>query len=945
MADLEAQALELFDHYADMAAGVRTRHLERLRQTDPALHAHLLRLLTADAATEALLESPQTILAHYAPLQEQAETGDPRIGTLLGPWHLDAVIGAGGMGRVYLAHRADGQYAQTVALKCIRREATTPVLAEVLRNERGTLAMLEHPNIATLLDGGVTPDGDPWFAMQRVEGEAIDIWCDRKQLDLRARMQLFLQLCEGLRYAHGKGALHGDLKPSNVLVDTSGRPVLLDFGLSSLTARSHADPARCVAMSLGYTAPEVATQGTSVASDVYALGVLLRVLLCGTGVPSNHLFALDTQAPSLPSQSARQGPQASAEARAKAGPAALARALEGDLDAIVCACLALDPSARPASVAHLQDDLRAWLAQRPVSVRKPSAAYVLGRFLRRNRIGVAIATLALIGVTLGIGTSLHLWDRASRHEQTAHAMRHLFENSFDALVTGGLGQSPLVPAATLRDAEASLRGSDATGHLDPRVAGLVLETLARSYTTLGDYDRAENLLDEAQARSGDLVDQQASLQATRAHLLNIRSRFDQARDAVALGLAGLEAVPDSDREYTRLALEMELARAQWGMTQIDAGRATLRDALVRAERLAANDPRPLASLLIQEGQWLRLFQQYQAAIGNYGRAIELVQTRAPLIADEATVELVETLRQLSQHRQSVELAMALLERRRHVLGEDHPETGRAWRVLGASQFWMGDRDGAATSLARSEAILLASLGENHAETARVRLDLGLLLASREPDGDADRLVRPALAVMERVYGPYHLETSRAVAILASVLAVRASGRPVSEGAWDEVIDLFARRVAIDHHQGIPAEYDQVALIKAKLRLGRVGEAEQEELEEIVGALRERFGSAHDTVHNARFALVEVYRVRHQDERAEALLGTLLREAAAMSPTLGTRGTKVDAHEMLGDIHFQRRQQDQARMHWEQALLASAEAGSPASRRARIENKLARLDGH
>lgn len=939
-ADLEARALALFDAWAELGARARARQLNALHRSDHALHAEVVRLFAADVLSGVLLDSPQKILSECAHEESTGAQNDPRIGSTLGAWRIEGVIGSGGMGRVYLASRADGQYAQTVALKCLQLDASSAVLAEVLRNERDMLAMLEHPNIATLLDGGIASDGCPWFAMQRVQGEAIDAWCDQRRLDLRARVSLFIQLCEGLRYAHEKGALHSDLKPSNVLVDASGRPVLLDFGLASLIQRG---PSRRLATTPGYTAPEVPATGGSVAADIYALGVMLRGLLCGVG-PSPTEGVVGAVPSLLPSQYARHASPSVASVRGCASPAALARTLEGDLDSIVATCVAPDRRARPPSVAQLQADLRAWLEHRPVSTQPSRRSHRLRLFLRRQRIASTAAALLLLVAAVGTVAGLYLHSRASEHANTAQAMRRLFEASFDALTTGGLGQSPLMSSAMLRDAETSLRGGDTGDRIDPRFASLMLTTLARSYTTLGDYRRARELLDEAQLRSVDLPDQQAPLHAARAHLLNIQSQHAQARAAVAEGQARLEAVAPADRESTRLLLDVELARAHWGMAHIDAGRATLRLALERAEGMASRDPRPLASLLIQHGQWLRMFLDYEQAVAAQERAIALTRERAPLIADEATVELVAALRQLSRHAEAVARASALVERRRRVLGEEHPETGRAWQALGASQFWNGDPVAALASLRRSEEILVATLGERHPETARTRLDISLLLAHRDPDGElAGTLARSALARLEAVYGPDHQESSRAVAILAAVLAVRASGRSDSEAAWKEVIGLFARRVEIGRRQGLPTEHDRVILIKARLRMEPADQAMQEDLEAIVGALRKRFGPLHDTVYNAQYTLVEVYLGRDRLAPAKALLEQILREVSVMPVTLKTQGALVDAHEKLGNVLLAQDRPELARAHWEQALALNERAQQPSSRRQRLEGKLAGLD--
>lgn len=940
VASLEAQALDLFDTYAEMTPAARARALRALRQSDPALHAHVERLLDADASPEYVLESPQKILSECRRVGAQ-DTADPRLGTMLGAWRIENVIGNGGMGRVYLASRADGQYAQMVALKCVSIDATSPALAQVIRNERDMLAMLEHPNIATLLDGGVDHEGCPWFAMQLVQGEAIDAWCDARCLDLRARVALFVQLCEGLRYAHDKGALHSDLKPPNVLVDDGGRPVLLDFGLSSLTARSHGGMLRRVAMTFGYTAPEVAADGYSVASDIYALGVMLCGLVCGSG--PQHAAAITTEpVPALlPSQYALQGPDDAARLRGLPSAAALSRALTGDLDSIVAACLTHDPAKRPASVAQIQTDLRAWLAFRPVSARRQDMGYRLRLFLRRHPTAAVAASLVLVAAGAGIATGVHLHGQATDHAETAQSMRRLFEQSFDALTTGALGQSLLSSAPMLRDTEANLRASEAAGRVDASTASLMLVALARSHTTLGDYRHAMSLLNEAQARAAGLEAQQAPLKAALAHLLNIQSQHRQARHLVEQGLAHIDAVPAVDREVTRLMLEVELARAQWGMAQIETARATLQQALVSAEVLVERDPRPLAALLIQRGQWLRQFSRPEAAMADFERAALLTRERAPILADDAAAEVVAMLGLLDQRARAVEVAEALLERRRHMLGEDHPETGKAWGALGHSHFWNGQVDTALEYTQRSMDLLAATLGEEHPETLRAMMVHDTI---RMHGGDATGVVdnaRRALAVMERVHGPDHQATMRAVGYLAAALAA-TSARSGDLDTWNEVIALFARRVDTGRRQGLPVLSERMMLIKARLRVGQVDEGAQQELADIIAALVEARGPVSDAVSSARFTLVEVYLKLGKDDLGKAMLEEMLHDLSSAPVTLMTQVEQINCHEKLGDIAWKGGDIQAARAHWERALQIDGRIASGKGPARRIEGKLAQV---
>lgn len=258
MSSQASRALALFDTYIGMSPGQRRRALADLRREDPGVHDALASLLASDdalhgvAGLQHVLDSPpEALLARHAGDDDHP---DPRIGTRKGPWRIERMIGAGGMGTVYEAWRDDGQYRQRVALKCIRLELASERVLEGFRREREILAGLDHPNIATLFDGGVDEDGAPWFAMRYIQGAPIDEWCDQRELPLGARVTLLIRACDALAYAHGRMVLHQDIKPSNLLIAEDGQLQLLDFGLAaSLSAGEHMPR---IAISEGYTAPE-----------------------------------------------------------------------------------------------------------------------------------------------------------------------------------------------------------------------------------------------------------------------------------------------------------------------------------------------------------------------------------------------------------------------------------------------------------------------------------------------------------------------------------------------------------------------------------------------------------------------------------------------------------------------------------------------------------------
>ncbi|HVE51164.1 MAG TPA: protein kinase, partial [Casimicrobiaceae bacterium] len=341
---------------------------------------------------------------------------------MFGPYRVRREIGWGGMGAVYLAERVDDQYRKEVALKVLPRwRGGDQRRLQRFREERQILASLDHRGIARLLDGGVTPDGLPWFAMEYIDGKQIDHYCDSRQLSIEQRLKLFCDVCTAVQYAHRNLVVHRDLKPSNILVDDDGRVALLDFGIAKLLADDSvmADAAKTTGDTLMtplYASPEqIRGEPTSTSSDVYALGVLLHVLL--TGSNPYRLATLDTyevaravleqdaDKPSLSAMretaSSSKSAERSISARALARDTTsqkLAKRLRGDLDAIVLRAMSKEPGRRYATVEQLETDVRRHLSGLPVVARPDSRLYHARKFVGRHRVGAGVAAVVAVMV-------------------------------------------------------------------------------------------------------------------------------------------------------------------------------------------------------------------------------------------------------------------------------------------------------------------------------------------------------------------------------------------------------------------------------------------------------------------------------------------------------------------------------------------------------------------
>jgi tetratricopeptide (TPR) repeat protein len=399
------------DRLIDLPADERPREIVRLAAGRAGFAARL-RALSASLETEdPLLDRPAAALL---PCDDRAP-GDLPPGARIGPWRVDGLIGRGGMGEVYRAERADGLYTQAVALKLVRLDMAQDVRRFEL--ERRTLALLEHPSIARLVDGGLADDGRPYMALELVEGATITAWCRERHAALADRLLSFMQVCDAVAHAHRHLVVHLDLKPSNVLVNAEGRVKLLDFGIARLLQGPDAAAAqtRQLVLTPNYCAPEQLTgESVTTAADVHALGLLLHELLVG-----EPALALDGQPLAVAVERVVHGtlPAPSRHAARIAMPAVAAPQLRGDLDAIVAKATRRDPLRRYDSVAALRHDLERHLQREPVAAREGARLYALGRLLRRHRAlaaSFAVSIAALAGGAAAVAWQARLADIEAR---------------------------------------------------------------------------------------------------------------------------------------------------------------------------------------------------------------------------------------------------------------------------------------------------------------------------------------------------------------------------------------------------------------------------------------------------------------------------------------------------------------------------------------------------
>lgn len=536
-----------FEQASILSEDERAAFIAQFREEHPDLMDQLQRLLAADGESDHSFSDP--IEASIKAATQDRE--DHWRGRQLGVWKLSERLGAGGMGAVFLASRTGDEFEQTAAVKIMGSQLLNANAASRFRSERQILSNLNHPNIASLIDGGTTEDGLPYLVMEYIDGDRVDAYCDTQGLTVRERLALFTKICGAIDYAHRNLVVHRDLKPSNILVPDNGEPKLLDFGIAKLldpdaletTAAQTGQNAR--AMTPEYASPEqVRGETVSVASDVYALGVLLFRLLTGHSPYDSSLTtqreiesAILESDPKRPSDAVSRTQNSETSLRISRQQSGLPieqlrRRLAGDLDNIVLKCLQKDPERRYANARELSADIDRYLTGRTVMARGDAWTYKAKKFLTRNwkpvAASVAVATTIISVITYYTVQLADERDRAqlaaSRSDQIARFLENAFESANPAAAPGETVTAEMLLESGVQDIEEIQ---------DPMVKGALLRSMGTSYAELGAHAQAKSILDRSVAV---FRTQGTSARLDLAHsldaLADVRHQTDHLSDAL-----------------------------------------------------------------------------------------------------------------------------------------------------------------------------------------------------------------------------------------------------------------------------------------------------------------------------------------------------------------------------------------------------------------------------
>jgi serine/threonine-protein kinase len=882
-----ARLAELFHALLDLPPEEREARLAKL---DPTLSERLRRLLDADDET-------------LDPMAMAVNTGGSALlhgvsdGMRLGPWRVLRELGAGGMGTVLLAERADGQFEQRVALKLIRGFPTVDGQRR-LRQERQILAQLDHPNIARLIDGGQTPDGQPYVVMEYVHGVGLLDYLARANPDIDARLALFDRIADAVQHAHGRLVIHRDLKPGNVLVQDNGEPKLLDFGVAKLVdvgADSGEQESSTRVFSRGYASPEQrAGHAISIATDVYALGVVLREMLTGEREPGAHVPLPDGFTP-LP--------------------------LPADLRGILGRATEDSPGHRYPTVEALRADLARWREGRPVLAAPDSWHYRTRKFIGRHRAGVVLVLLALLAssglvwrLAVERSRALEAETAATRALEAAERDNQAARASLEFLVRTLAAAAPEVAMSTqisVRDLLDQARTGvkdDAALPLDARQT--VQRLLGNLYMSLGEPRIAAELLSEGMAG----VEPETAVEAL-AFARDLDS-LSSLQGTLGQGDASLRHAQDGAALRERFAPgnAAERVRSQAQLAYAHYRRNELSQAHRLWDAILANPPPEAAvdTLLdvyqVSAASWLAQ-NEYERGLATSRAGLAYAKAKGIATESILIVSLVrahaELLSNVGRAGEAIDLLQSVIAVQEHTAGLRGIRAGNLFNALGNALSTQGRYREAAEALHRADVLVRDSVQSDPDKA----ISLGNLGSVMENAGDYEGALRnfeTAFALVETSTVP----TDTALQIRRNrARCLGLSGRHAEALAQLAALQDESRRDEGEDSVNYALTTWQLAVLARQMHDPARGEAWLEEAARVFTAIAGPDHILHAHVHRTRAAFAQMrgdlaaaaHEIDEAITRLEALGGIEVDLAIARAERAGIdaeRGRRAEARREL-----------------------------------------------
>jgi serine/threonine-protein kinase len=772
----------LFKEIVDLDPERRSERLKTVKTSDPLIYEELITLLNADSDHTSLLDGfaiDHVDLSELFPLE----------GVQVGPFLIEKKIGSGGMGNVYLANRTEGGFEQSVALKLIKYGMGSDQAISRFLGERSILARLQHPHIARLIDGGITGEERPWFAMEYVKGDNILEYCKKNNVPLKERLQLFLNVIDAVQYAHKNLIVHRDLKPDNIMVtgdDKTPMIKLLDFGIAQILEDSEPEQMEFRAMTRAYASPEqMEGESTSTASDIYSLGVILAELLTGCHPKEEYR---KENCISIP--------------------------ISKELLAIIGKAMQDDPSDRYENVSELSDEIRDWMAQRPVYSYSRKPAYRLKKWMNRNRVASFIGIFSIVTITI-----LVLVYTNELKSETERAQHEALRATRIASVLGSSLRS--IDPMQNRGQELSALGmvNMSTAYInnelanDPRTRSELLITMANIYANLIEHEKADSISSVAVELYQQVEDTTSftyiDMLADRSIILDKAGKYDEGLAMMhrAVDLANSHLEPGSlefasvHLDYTyHLDVNQEYARA---------------DSVLRILEPIYENNREEAGetyddFIFYMGTNYRRTGNYEQAEEYLYRSLELSRARFPGIHEKiaSTLNHISSLYQnMGRHDDAIPYAIEAHEMRLEIFGPSHLNTLAAHSNTARAYSGSGRLEEAAETYRDVLDIFREEYGNENFYISGILQSYGNVYLRMENFSRAEEIIRESLEHSERLLPADHIRQSYPLKGLADALR--------KQGRFEEAISYAERAYELRSD----LSDDNVDLIGARFTLG------------------------------------------------------------------------------------------------------------------------------
>ncbi|KAA9130211.1 serine/threonine protein kinase [Marinihelvus fidelis] len=876
----------LFEQASQLAGDDRVRFLDKACEGNTALRDELEELLKADAAdTLSLGDTP-------LPLEFDSQLE----GEHLGPWHLVRRIGVGGMGTVFLARRDDGVFDRDVAVKVLRRGMDSQRVVRRFEAERQILSRLQHPNIAGLIDGGVAPDGRPYFVMEYVDGVPLTDYCDQNRLSISQRLALFQVVCRAIGYAHRNLVVHRDLKPSNILVTAGGDVKLLDFGIAKVLDESGADERTRTGMQMltpAYAAPEqLMNLPVTTATDIYGLGVVLYELLAGrrpyepVRTPAemrDQVLSGNAQRPStVVTEADPETRTLRANATSTASAQRLRQQLSGDLDTICLMAIRPEPESRYVSANQFAEDIQRHLSGEPVIARKSSFGYRARKFLRRHRAAVAASALVFIAFLAAVWYHTQRLsqerDAALLEQQKVTEVAGFVTSLFDeADPDNARGEE--VTARQLVDAGRERVENELANQ--PELQATMKRVLGLVYYALGDEAEAERLLLESRdSFSALLGEDHHETVTTRFALGNIaqnKGEYEAADAAFREALDTREARlgPDHDDVIEAVAALAFLEETRGNFEAAEALHLRVYETTLAGY---PGDTLESADATYRLAKFYRTQDRREEAEPMLRDVIAMVDRLYPdghPLAAQSRRHLAGLLRNSDRLDEAEPLYLEVLDMQERMLGPEHYEVAVAWNSYSQLLSRQGRDDEALganfhfVDIIERNYEMHPSLGAAYNNRAFMLLDVDRL-------DEALENFKKSLAMQDAVdLPPRHFNRTFPTSGIALVHLLREE----YQSAADIWRDMLAIRLEV-----LDEDHRLVSEMRSDLAAALMGLGEYDEAESLLLQAHENLAArevpGHRRLVQARERLVELYTATGRPEMAEAYRDPAPAEAEA-----------------------------------------------------------------